>query len=334
MSIRDFRSLDLNLLVVLGALMRERSTTRAADALFLGQPAVSMALKRLREQWRDPLFVRGRQGIEPTAAARALWERLAPALETIRQAHADPEGFDPARIDRTLRLGVPDDCEAYLLPRLLCATASAAPGLRLVFRSTDTYSLTSMLERDEIDLAIGVPEGRPAWVVCTPLLRTRLMCVYDARRLKLPTPIKRQQFVSLPHLLVTYSGELRGRIDVALQPLGLQRRVIAGGSHFLSVGLALKRVEAVACMPEPVARMLAGELGLAICPPPLPVAEFDLATLRHRRSQPDAAIDWIEGLIGQQYREFDRAIAGARRATSLKAGAAVSGARARPSPRR
>ncbi|HJW12989.1 MAG TPA: LysR family transcriptional regulator [Albitalea sp.] len=306
MSTRDFRNLDLNLLVVLGALMRERSTTRAADVLFLGQPAVSMALKRLREQWGDPLFVRGRQGLEPTAAAHALWERVAPALETIRQAHADPEGFDPARIDRTLRLGVPDDYEATLLPRLLCATAGTAPGLRLVFRSADTYAVAGMLERDELDLAIGVPEGRPAWVVCTPLLRTRLMCVYDAQRLALPVPIKRAQFIGLPHLLVTYSGELSGRIDAALAPLGLQRRVIAGGSHFLSVGLALKQVDAIACMPEPVARMLADEMGLATCPPPLPVPEFDLATLRHRRSQRDAAIDWIEGLIGDQYRGFDR----------------------------
>ena len=89
MNERDFRQLDLNLLVVLGALMRERSTTRAAQKLFLGQPAVSMALRRLREQWGDPLFVRGSDGLEPTQAALDLWARVAPALETIRRARAE-----------------------------------------------------------------------------------------------------------------------------------------------------------------------------------------------------------------------------------------------------
>jgi LysR family transcriptional regulator, mexEF-oprN operon transcriptional activator len=306
MNERDFRRLDLNLLVVLGALMRERSTTRAAEKLFLGQPAVSMALRRLREQWGDALFVRGRNGLEPTAAAVELWSRVAPALDAIGAAHAGGDGFDPARIDRTLRLGMPDDFEAYLLPRLLGATHVQAPGLRLALRGADTYALAGMLERDEIDLAIGVPEGRPAWIVCKLLLRTRLLCVYDARRMKLKAPLTRRQFVSLPHLLVTFNGELSGRIDTALAALNLKRRVIAGGSHFLAVGLTLKRADAIACMPEPVARLLADDFGLATCPPPLPVPEFEVATLRHRRSQRDAALDWMEGLIRAQLRPLDR----------------------------
>ncbi len=303
---RDFRGLDLNLLVVLGALMRERSTTRAAQTLSLGQPAVSMALRRLREQWGDALFVRGRQGLEPTAAALDLWARVAPAIEAIRQAHIGREGFEPEHLDRTLRLGMPDDFEAHLMPRLLAAIGLAAPALRLVFRSTDTYALAGMLERDEIDLAIGVPEGRPAWVLSAPLLRTRLVCVYDAVRIKQPPPLTREQFLALPHLLVTFNGELSGRIDAVLQAQGHQRRISAGGSHFLSVGLALRHVDAVACMPEPVATMLADELGFATCPPPVPIPEFEVATLRHRRSERDAALDWIERLIRDQYREFDR----------------------------
>jgi DNA-binding transcriptional LysR family regulator len=291
---RDFRDLDLNLLVVLAALLQERSTKGAAGRLFVGQSTVSMALARLRRQWDDPLFVRSSAGLVPTPRCLTLWEQVEPLLQGVQRARRRTRA-DFRQLEGVLRIGMPDHYGAHLLPLLMQSLAATAPRLRLVVRSMDTYEAAGLLERDAVDLALAVAAPRPAWVLVRELHTSELACVFDRARLRLPRRLTLEHFLALPHLLVTFNGELSGRVDDALREQGhAARRVIAGGNGFLSVGVALKSLDAIACMPQPVAGLLARHLRLTVCPLPLSVPGFRMTVLRHARRSHDPLLDWVE----------------------------------------
>ena len=119
MNRNDLRRIDLNLLIVFETMMHERSVTRTAEKLFLGQPAISAALGRLRGIFNDPLFVRNGRLMEPTARAQELFELLVPALDSISNAISATSDFEPANSDAVFRIGLSDEVEFSLLPALL-----------------------------------------------------------------------------------------------------------------------------------------------------------------------------------------------------------------------
>ena len=102
----DFSRIDLNLLTVLMVLYREGSVTRTAEVLHLGQPAISGALKRLREMFDDPLFVRSARGMLPTPRAQALMTDLQPLMENLHSAMFGAGEFVPARASSTFTSAV------------------------------------------------------------------------------------------------------------------------------------------------------------------------------------------------------------------------------------
>ena len=116
----NFRTLDLNLLRVFGAVMVERNVTRAAAQLAMTQPAVSNALRRLREATGDELFVTVPAGVLPTAQAEALWPEVRAALDGLRHAF-DPQGFEPTRDERSFALAMADATATVLMPALIGA---------------------------------------------------------------------------------------------------------------------------------------------------------------------------------------------------------------------
>src|SRR5918994_6918767 len=131
------RRLDLNLLPVFAALMRERSVTRAGQALFLSQPATSAALARLRAVLKDELLVRNGRALEPTARAAALMAELGPCLSTLTRTLAEATPFDPAADHRTFRVGCTGDVAVALLPAFTVRLRERAPRCDLVLRQAD-----------------------------------------------------------------------------------------------------------------------------------------------------------------------------------------------------
>ena len=134
MNRNDLRRVDLNLLIVFETLMHERSVTRAAEKLFLGQPAISAALARLRALFDDPLFVRTGRSMEPTARALDIAQLLSPALDSISTAVSRASTFDPATSTQVFRIGLTDEVEFALLPPLLRRLRAEAPDVVLVVR--------------------------------------------------------------------------------------------------------------------------------------------------------------------------------------------------------
>src|SRR5215210_126556 len=128
---------DLNLLVALDALLAERSVTRAAARVGLGQSAMSHNLARLRTLFGDELLTRGPEGMRPTPRALALAEPVRAALSQIQGLLSRGEAFDPRTADRTFRLGLPDSTEVLLVPALLAHLCEAAPGIHLRLHNID-----------------------------------------------------------------------------------------------------------------------------------------------------------------------------------------------------
>ena len=150
----NLRTFDLNLLKVFDEVMAERSLTKAARHLSLTQPAVSNALRRLREALGDELLVRKGRGLEPTARGLELWPGVREALGGIQAALA-PSVFNPATADNAFVLAMADATAAELMPGLVAVMGEEAPGVSLRIVPLTTRDPRKLLDEGQADLAIG-----------------------------------------------------------------------------------------------------------------------------------------------------------------------------------
>jgi Bacterial regulatory helix-turn-helix protein, lysR family/LysR substrate binding domain len=179
--VTDLRLFDLNLLVAFDALVAERSVTRAAQRVGIGQPAMSHALSRLRELFGDSLFVRTTDRMRPTTRALELAAPIARVLADIRESVLADRAFAPDRTEMTLRVGASDQNELAVLPAVLTALRSSAPKARIVVNTVDRDRLETTLESGAIDLAIGYfPDAANAGT-SEVLFREEFVCLFDAK---------------------------------------------------------------------------------------------------------------------------------------------------------
>ena len=164
----DLRRIDLNLLVILDALLSEQHVTRAAERLHLSQPAVSHALARLRDLLGDPLLVRQGGALVPTARALELAAPLAEALAQV-QALLAPNRFDPASAKRRFRVAMSDYSAAIFLPGLVRTLRREAPGIDLQIVQASREGMVDGVLNGDLDLAAGVFPDMPAELRTTPL---------------------------------------------------------------------------------------------------------------------------------------------------------------------
>ncbi len=254
----NFRTLDLNLLRVLDAVMREGSLTRAAAALAMTQPAVSHALKRLHQAVGEDLFVRSAHGMKPTPLAETLWPQVRGALATLREALA-PEEFDPLRHAVQLRLAMADATAALLAPALVAGIEARGALVDLRMLPLTTRDPRRLLDADEADLAVGFfPEALTAMAARghdsplrhTRLYETRYVCVMRAGHPLADRPLTLDAYCAAHHLLVSFSGRAHGYVDQALQALGRRRRVVLTVNQFFTAGRVVTHSDLLTVLPE------------------------------------------------------------------------------------
>jgi LysR family transcriptional regulator, mexEF-oprN operon transcriptional activator len=295
----DLRLFDLNLLVAFEALIAERNVTRAAQRVGLGQPAMSYALSRLRELFADELFVRAPGSMQPTTRALELAPSIARVLADIRTEVLADRAFDPRKTAMTFRIGAADHREVVILPKLLADLRAAAPGARLVVRQVDEHNLPTMLESGAIDVAIG---HFPAAAVSSKadfLFHEDFVCVFDSGACKASVPITLEQYLALPHIVMSLTGELKGNVDPALARTGAQRFVVMATAHFLAVPYMLRGFRAIAAMPRQLAEHCRDVTGLAVSPLPVKTRGYDVSLYWHGRTETDPAHSWFRELIRQ-----------------------------------
>src|SRR3954449_924435 len=154
-TIVNIQDVDLNLLRVFDAVLRERAVTAAAARLGLTQPAVSNALARLRAVFGDALFVRTPAGMEPTPFARGVAEPVRQALALLESALSHGPGFEPATATRPFRFYMSDVGQVEFLPPLVERVQRMAPGVKLEAVALDIEAIAAALGSGALDVAVG-----------------------------------------------------------------------------------------------------------------------------------------------------------------------------------
>lgn len=294
---RDFRAIDLNLLVVFHVLVRERSVSRAAERLFLGQPAVSGALSRLRKIFNDELLVRTGRSMEPTTKALSLYAQLGPALEVVRGTLVGQADFNPAMQERIFRIGMRDWVESWLMPGLLEILLKVAPGVRIAVLASDASHGTRMLDSDDMDVGVSVFPSGPSWQRTEHLATMRYRCVYDGSRLGLPSPLSLENYLMHPHLVTPPQAEFHGLVDDELVGKKKRRTVLYTTTRLGALPFILKKTAVIATVPEQAAQCWSDAFGLMSSPVPVPIAPFALSMIWHAKRDSDPGLQWLLSII-------------------------------------
>jgi DNA-binding transcriptional LysR family regulator len=296
----NVRDVDLNLLRVFDAVLREHGVTAAATGLGLTQPAVSNALARLRGLLGDPLFVRTPAGMDATPFARELAEPVRQALALLEAALAHGPGFDPASATRAFRFYMSDLGQIEFLPPLVERVQRAAAGVRLEAVALDVEDLADALATGALDLAVGFLPGLGPPVRRRALFRDPYLCLMRADH-----PIKaltKRKLQEASHALVTYRGGHRV-VEEALERAGLARRIALRLPHFTVVPMVLERTDLICTLPARVARVFERRGRLKSLAPPVAIPPADVAVHWHERFEADPGNRWLRELVIELFGE-------------------------------
>jgi len=245
------RDLDLNLLRVFVVVASTGSVTAAAAQLYLTQPAVSAALRRLNTAVGAPLFVRHGRGVALSSRGRELLARVQPLLEGLVDAALRPDPFDPETSRRVLRVALADSADSWLLPPLLRTLASEAPLMQLVVVPVQFRTAEATLNSGRVDAAVTVADELPESVEREPLFHDGFVCLYDPRYVRVSRRLTQDQYLAHDHVIVSYNGDLRGIIEDVYQRT---RRVRCSIASFASVGALVDGSALLATVPARVAK--------------------------------------------------------------------------------
>jgi len=288
--------LDTHLLRVLYLVLQERSVSRAADRLGITQPAVSSALKRLREITGDELLVRTRNGMTPTERAEALIKPTRAALDAIDSILVQAEPFDPAKSKRVFGVGAPDYFDAFFLSNLIDRFRRAVPNGRLNVRPLSLdIDFERLLEEGELDVVVGNWPNPPEYLRTSPLFDDEVVCMMSERHpLAKKGAITADDYVKAQHLApVRYAGGVRGAIDDHLHKLGIKRDIRISLPYFHVAPYVLTSTDLIFTTGRRFAAHYAKFLAIRVMPAPLDFPPLRFYQLWHERTHAAPAARWL-----------------------------------------
>jgi len=293
----DLRRADLNLLVVFEALLAERHVGRAAIRLALTQSATSHALGRLRNLFKDPLFVRHPKGVEPTAHALALAPAVADILNRVQSLVASPT-FNP-NVSCNFTIATIDLTLPTIIVPLIEHLRRVAPAINIRIVPLVREYVAAAFDRQEIDIAILNFPNPPKRLVRFPVLKDRYVGIarrnHPLLKRKSLTP---KAYADLPHLLFSPRGDPKGIVDQPLAQLGgLTRRVVMTIPHVSAVPSIVASTDLVAVIAERLARLYARQHGLVLFELPIKLPDFTISVLTSIARKSDPALKWLQQQI-------------------------------------
>jgi DNA-binding transcriptional LysR family regulator len=300
----NFLTLDLNLLRVFDFVMVERNVTRAAAKLAMTQPAVSNALRRLREAIGDELFVPGPGGVTPSPYAQAIWPAVRAAMDSLRDAF-DPHEFDPTRDERCFALAMADATAAVLLPAVLAGFDAAHAVGSVRVEPLTNRDPRPELERGAVDVAIGffpdvaralAATGSHSDCELDALYACEYMCVMrPGHPLAAAPTLTLDDYCAARHVRVNFAGRPRGFVDEALARLARSRRTVLTVNHFATAARVVQESDLLSVFPRSYVPVCGAPLLMRPFPCPLP--RIDVGLLWHRRHARDLAHGWLRRVI-------------------------------------
>ena len=298
----DYRRFDLNLLVVLDALLEEGGVHATARRLGMSQPNVSFALAKLRGQLGDQLLVRDGAGMRPTALGEALREPLRRVLHGVEHEILAGRHFDPTTASRRFVLSTSDIGELVFLPRLMQELERCAPHVTLECRSLRPAELARAMGDGAVDLALGYfPDLGEGPFMTQKLFDHPFTCIARAGHPALDAPWNAQAFLALGHIVVSQSGRSQELFEAQLERMGLRRRVALQSPHFMSVPLLVAGSDLISTVPKAVGALFARMAPLRLVDPPFEAPLINIQHYWHLRVQDDPGVVWLRSVIARLF---------------------------------
>lgn len=294
------RQLDLNLLLVFDALMTERSVTRAGESLLLTQGAVSHGLRRLRNVLGDELFVRSKDGMNPTARALELAVPLAEVLSRLNAAFG-PVTFDPASSDHTFRIASTDYFATLVLPRLVKRVEAQAPKVNLRILPHTVANVPALLDNHQAEFAVGFFQNSlrdmlPAHCESVELSRDEMVCVMRRDHL-LAKGLSFEKYLAATHLLFSLTGDVSSAVDRQLAKKKRSRRIGVTISHYLAAPLILQSSDMIMTVPGRMAQLYVDKYDLIQTAAPVDLPPAPTQLVWNSRLNRHEAHAWMRSLI-------------------------------------
>lgn len=290
-------AVDLNLLIAFDAIWRTRSVSRAAQTLGVPQPTLSNALKRLRRQFDDALFVRTAHGMTPTPFAAAIAEPVAEGLAAIDRGLRGRPDFDPATASRRFTIIMTDIAEAVILPHILEVCRRTAPGVSIRTRQLPMDATLPALRSGEVDLAIGYIPALRSGVMQQLLFTSDYVCLVAQRHPTIRRALTRRDFLGARHAVAEVPGTGHHVVEKTMLRLGLEPSIGVRVPHFLALPLIVAASDMIATVPRPLGKLMRGfaEIRLFDCPVNLP--ELPIRQFWHPRFNDDPASKWLRAIL-------------------------------------
>ncbi len=301
---------DLNLLIALDALLHEKNVTRAAERVYLSQPAMSAALQKLRDYFGDQLLVRVGREMELTPRGLSLVEPVREALLKVQATLGTQPSFDPATVRRTFTVIATDEAVPELVPKVLNRVAREAPQVQCHIEQISQNSLTRLTYGDA-DLAISLDIMRLYGLKVFPdTLRTqtlrpaRWVCVmskdhpFQGRNLTL------EDYQSLAHIVARPNGHTAPVEEHVRRLMGMDLNVRASTQSLLEMLFMLPGSPFAATVPERVAKLVAPLVPLKTYALPFDTLDGQEILLWHKRNEPDPGHAWLRSLFIEAAKEL------------------------------
>ncbi|MAT94691.1 MAG: LysR family transcriptional regulator [Halioglobus sp.] len=307
--------IDLNLLVYLDALLRERNVTQAAHQLNLSQPAMSNGLRRLREVFDDPLLVRTSEGMTPTERALELEPVVREVLSKVDHAVQPRTAFDAENAVRVFRIMASDYAESTLLPTVLGKLRTLAPGLTLDIMTPSDVSFLDV-ERGKVDMLINRFDSMPQSFHQIHLWNDSFTCVLSPEN-----PVLEDwtldAYLQANHVWVSKTGmgvgvgvnpadvQRLGWVDVALNKLGKKRQIRVFTRHYQAAMTLAEQNDLIVTLPTRCANLKVNNPRVVLREPPLDIPPLELKMAWSPLLQHNPANKWLRKIIADTARELD-----------------------------
>ncbi|MCY4786324.1 LysR family transcriptional regulator, partial [Klebsiella pneumoniae] len=289
--------LDFKSLRFFSALYRLGNVSPAADALDISQPTGSLLLKKLRDHFADPLFVRVGQRMIPTPRADAIAPTISTLLQLADNDLAVKPEFLPQQSQRNFTIGMTDISQMTLLPLLQIALQQqAADGITFTVQNLDEQTLNA-LESGKCDLAIGYLTQLPESVYQQHLFDQSYVCLAAENHPRIRAQLRAEDWRQEKHLAIRVEGTAHGDMDKLLDEHHMPRRIALTLPSFLGTGELVAESDMIAVVPEQVARHITRRYPCRSWPLPFPLAKIAIRQVWHQRLHRDPGHIWLRSLI-------------------------------------
>tara|TARA_B110000902_G_scaffold15304_1_gene18028 strand:- start:525 stop:1472 length:948 start_codon:yes stop_codon:yes gene_type:complete len=303
----NISKIDLNLLIYLDVLLREKNVTRAAGQLNITQPAMSNGLKRLRNLFNDPILVRTSDGMVPTERARTLAPVIRKILLELEEALQGEEEFNEKNSQRVFRIMASDYAASTLIPKLLKSINEIAPSVTIDIMTPSDVNFHDV-EEGKIDMAINRFDELPQSFHQKTIWRDSFSCLLSAKN-PVVNEFNLDSYLAGKHVWVSKTGfgvgvgmdpkdvQKLGWVDEALARLGKKRDInVFTRNYHVAMQLAFE-ADLIATLPTKAALLHKNDSNYTILKPPFDIPDIELKMIWSPLLHHDTSHIWFRKLV-------------------------------------